>query len=78
MRVLLLLLVPACSLGGTGRPDDNGDDDGGVDKTACAEAMTGAPLSPAGFDFHDALPTVDTVPRDGRLAIPSSISLERS
>ncbi|MBA3395228.1 MAG: hypothetical protein H0T89_21450 [Deltaproteobacteria bacterium] len=55
---MLLLLVPACTLGGTGRPDGTGGDDGpGVDKTACAEAMAAAPLAPAGYDFHDALPT---------------------
>jgi len=57
MRALLLLVVPACTLGGTGRPDGEGDDDPGVDKTACAEAMAAAPLAPAGYDFHDALPT---------------------
>jgi len=56
MRALLVLLVPACTLGGTGRPPDGDDDDGpGVDKTACTEAMAGAPLAPAGYDFHDTL-----------------------
>ena len=57
MRVLSLLLVSACTLGGTGRPAGDDDDDPVVDNAACAEAMTGAPLAPAGYDFHDALPT---------------------
>lgn len=57
MRALLLLVASACTLGGTGRPDGEGDGGPGVDKTACAEAMAGAPLAPAGYDFHDALPT---------------------
>jgi hypothetical protein len=58
MRALLLLLIPACTLGGTGRPPDGDDDDGPtVDPTACAEAMAAAPLAPAGFDYHDALAT---------------------
>ena len=58
MRAALLLLIPACTLGGTGRPGDGDDgDDTGVDKTACAEAMSTAPLAPAGYDFHDALPS---------------------
>jgi pimeloyl-ACP methyl ester carboxylesterase len=66
MRALLLLLVPACTLGGTGRPaggDD--DDDPGVDKTACAEQMANAPLAPAGFDYHDALPSATRNRWDG-------------
>jgi pimeloyl-ACP methyl ester carboxylesterase len=62
---LLLLLVPACTLGGTGRPDDQGGDDDGVDKTACAEAMAGAPLASAGFDYHDALPSATHNTWDG-------------
>ena len=58
MRAALLLLIPACTLGGTGRPGDGDDgDDTGVDKTACAMAMAAAPLAPAGYDFHDSLPT---------------------
>lgn len=57
MRVALLILLSACELGGTGRPGEGAGDDTGVDKTACAEAMTGAPLAPAGYDFHDSLPS---------------------
>jgi len=57
MRAALLLLIPACTLGGTGRPGDGDDDDTGVDHTACAMAMANAPLAPQGYDFHDSLPT---------------------
>lgn len=57
MRALLLLFVPACTLGGTGRPTGDDDDGPGVDKTACTEAMKAAPLAPAGYDAHDALQT---------------------
>jgi hypothetical protein len=57
MRVALILLLAACELGGTGRPGEGGGDDTGVDKTACAMAMASAPLAPAGYDFHDSLPT---------------------
>jgi len=48
--------MAGCQLGGTGHPGGEGDDDGGgVDLTACAQAMKQAPLAPAGYDFHDAL-----------------------
>ncbi|HEU0034039.1 MAG TPA: hypothetical protein VFQ53_25605 [Kofleriaceae bacterium] len=62
---LLLLLVPACTLGGTGRPSGGDDDGSGVDKTACEEAMAAAPLAPAGYDYHDALPTATRNTWDG-------------
>src|SRR6476620_8711208 len=56
LRVSILLLA-GCTLGGTGRPGE-GDDQGPViDSSACAQAMVHAPLAPAGYDFHDALPT---------------------
>ncbi len=47
--------LSACTLGGTGRPPDGDDDTGPVDNTACARRMADAPLSPAGYDYHDAL-----------------------
>jgi pimeloyl-ACP methyl ester carboxylesterase len=65
MRGLLLLLVPACTLGGTGRPEGGDDDGPGVDNLECAEAMKDAPLQPAGYDFHDALPTATRNRWDG-------------
>jgi hypothetical protein len=61
----LLFLVPACTLGGTGRPDDVGDDGPTVDPTACQQAMRSAPLAPAGYDYHDALPTATRNKWDG-------------
>src|SRR5688572_1996182 len=64
-RALLLFLVPACTLGGTGRPGESDDDGPDVDKTACAEAMTAAPLASSGFDYHDALPTATRNAWDG-------------
>ncbi|HWO22565.1 MAG TPA: hypothetical protein VNO30_27590 [Kofleriaceae bacterium] len=64
-RLVLLLLVPACTLGGTGRPDDMGDDGPMVDPTACQAAMKSAPLAPSGYDFHDALPTAQRNKWDG-------------
>jgi hypothetical protein len=66
MRVLLLLfLVPACTLGGTGRPGEGGDDGPAVDLTACQEAMKAAPLAPSGYDYHDALPPAQRNKWDG-------------
>lgn len=56
MKRALLLVCAGCQLGGTGRPDDLGDDQGsGVDQGACAAAMKDAPSGAAGYDFHDAL-----------------------
>jgi pimeloyl-ACP methyl ester carboxylesterase len=73
----LLLLVPACTLGGTGRPDDMGDDGPKVDLMACQMAMKSAPLAPSGYDFHDALPTAQrnkwdgvTIPQPGDAMYP--------
>jgi hypothetical protein len=54
---ILLILGAGCTLGGAGRPDEIGDDTPVVDSSACAQAMANAPLAPAGYDFHDALPT---------------------
>jgi hypothetical protein len=66
MRALCILLLPACTLGGTGRPIGDDDDDGpDVDHAACTEAMTAAPLAPAGYDFHDALATAARNTWDG-------------
>ena len=56
-RVSCLVLAAGCTLGGTGRPPGEGSDNTGVDKGACAAAMANAPLAPAGFDYHDGLPT---------------------
>jgi hypothetical protein len=80
MRALaLLLLAPACTLGGTGRPDDVGDDGPAVDPTACQQAMKSAPLAPPGYDFHDAMPAAQrnkwdgiTIPQPGDATYPGS------
>jgi hypothetical protein len=57
MKCALLLVCVGCQLGGAGRPDDLGaGDDPAVDPTACSEALADAPIAPAGFDVHDALP----------------------
>ncbi|MGE5185146.1 MAG: hypothetical protein ACM31C_23920 [Acidobacteriota bacterium] len=64
MRVALLFLA-GCTLGGTGKPPGSSDQGSGVDKSACAAAMAGAPLAPAGFDYHDALPTATHNTWDG-------------
>jgi pimeloyl-ACP methyl ester carboxylesterase len=61
----LLLLLSGCTLGGTGRPDQQNDQGGGVDDSACAQAMAKAPLAPAGYDFHDALPAATKNTWDG-------------
>jgi pimeloyl-ACP methyl ester carboxylesterase len=55
LRGTFCLLLAGCTLGGTGRPGDIDDDIGGVDDTACGQAMANAPVSSAGYDFHDAL-----------------------
>ena len=66
MRVLaLLLLVPACSLGGEGRPDGGGSDGPTVNPTACQAAMQSAPIAPSGYDYRDALPTAQRNKWDG-------------
>ncbi len=57
LRGMFCLLLAGCTLGGTGRPGDGDDQGSGVDDTACGQAMASAPLAPAGYDFHDALPT---------------------
>jgi hypothetical protein len=54
-----------CTLGGSGRPGDGDDDGQMVDDTACGQAMANAPLAPAGFDFHDALPVATKNTWDG-------------
>jgi pimeloyl-ACP methyl ester carboxylesterase len=73
----LLLLLPACSLGGTGRPEGGDDDGPDVDNSACAAKMAAAPLAPAGYDFHDALPVAmrnawdgTTMPQPGDAMYP--------
>jgi hypothetical protein len=66
LALLFPFLVPACSLGGNGSSDDDGgDDDPVVDPTACQQAMQAAPVAPAGYDFHDALPTAQRNKWDG-------------
>ena len=55
LRGMFCLLLAGCTLGGTGRPGEGDDDEHGVDDTACGQAMAGAPLASAGYDFHDAL-----------------------
>ncbi|NVB80481.1 MAG: hypothetical protein HOV81_18960 [Kofleriaceae bacterium] len=57
LRGTICLLLAGCTLGGTGRPGEGDDQGSGVDDTACGQAMANAPLAPAGYDFHDALPT---------------------
>src|SRR6187551_590688 len=56
LRGMICLLLTGCTLGGTGRPGGGDDDSHVVDDTACGQAMANAPIAPAGFDFHDALP----------------------
>jgi hypothetical protein len=63
--LLILVLVPACTLGGSGRPGEGDDTGPGVDLTACGEAMTDAPLAPAGYDFHDSLTAAQRNKWDG-------------
>jgi len=78
MKRVLLLLACGCQLGGTGRPDDVGDDPGGgVDVTACAAAMADAPLAVPGFSSADALATATrnrwdgvSLPQPGDAAYP--------
>lgn len=68
MRLLFPLLavgLAGCTLGGTGRPPGAGSAAGGVDLAACQAAMADAPLSPPGFDYHDALPTATRNRWDG-------------
>ncbi len=52
-----ILFVTGCTLGGTGVPPGGGGLASGVDHAACVSAMAAAPLAPAGFDYHDTLPT---------------------
>ncbi len=62
----MLVLVAGCTLGGTGRPPGAGDDQGaGVDLAKCTAALASAPMAPAGFDFHDALPAAAKSTWDG-------------
>lgn len=62
---ILLIFGASCTLGGTGRSDESGDDTPVVDSSACTQAMANAPLAPAGYDFHDALPTATKNTWDG-------------
>jgi hypothetical protein len=77
LRGMYCLLLAGCTLGGTGRPIGNEDDQGGVDDSACGQAMAAAPVAPKGFDFHDALPTAAkntwdavTLPQPGDATYP--------
>jgi len=56
LRTSWMLVVAGCTLGGTGGPPGSGSAGSGVDQSACQMAMSMAPLAPAGFDYHDALP----------------------
>ncbi len=61
-RTLLASLLASLTFTGClGGPGPAGDDDdtpdGGVSLTACQEAMTAAPIDPAGYTFRDALAT---------------------
>ena len=56
-RLFLVTVLSACTLGGTSKPPGGDDDGSGVDHGKCGMAMANAPLAPAGFDYHDALPT---------------------
>jgi hypothetical protein len=64
MRVTFLMLA-GCTLGGTGKPAGGDDQGSGVDATKCQQAMASAPLAPAGFDYHDALPAATRNTWDG-------------
>lgn len=65
MLRLSILFLAGCTLGGNGRSDDGDDETPVVDSSACAQAMVKAPLAPAGYDFHDALPTATKNTWDG-------------
>ena len=55
MRALFILTVAAgCKLGGTGLPSGESAD-AGVNASACAAMMAGAPLAPADYSFRDSL-----------------------
>ncbi len=76
-RLLIVTVLGACTLGGTGKPPGGGGDATGVDNAQCAAAMTNAPLAPAGFDYHDAVATATrntwdatTMPQPGDAAYP--------
>lgn len=59
-------LAAAGCLGGSTRPaDDDDTPDGGVNLTACQEAMADAPIDPAGYSFRDALATATRNRWDG-------------
>jgi len=65
MRVLVLLAT-GCTLGGTGKPPGGGDQGSGIDLAKCKAALASAPIAPAGFDYHDALPTAVHNTWDGK------------
>jgi hypothetical protein len=74
---MICLLLAGCTLGGAGHTGQGDDDGSGVDESACGQAMASAPLSPAGYDFHDALPTASkntwdavTLPQPGDATYP--------
>lgn len=69
MRSLLLIALVGCQLGGTGKPPGSDDDGGGVDLTACQQAMANAPLASANYDYHDSLATTTHNTWDG-VAMP--------
>lgn len=56
MRWMAMVLT-GCTLGGTGLPPGGTEDDTPVvDAAKCKAALAQAPMAPAGFDYHDALP----------------------
>ena len=65
-RILVLVPLAGCKLGGTGLPPGGaGGVDGGVDPNACVAAMTTAPLAPADYSFQDALSSAPRNTWDG-------------
>jgi pimeloyl-ACP methyl ester carboxylesterase len=54
MRVLALVLIAGCKLGGTGLPPGE-TVDAGIGASQCAATMANAPLAPADYSFEDAL-----------------------
>ncbi len=58
MRLILFafLVGEAACLGGHGGTQSNDTPDAAVQLSACQQAMAGAPMAPAGYDYHDALP----------------------
>lgn len=65
LRTTICVVLAGCTLGGTGRPDEDDDTTTPVDDSACGVAMQSAPLAPAGYDARDALPSATRNTWDG-------------